>query len=332
MASILPRGASRLPLRGPKSTPTTPITTPITTQSLPAPALTRLFTTTLPSQAQKIPPESPLFINVPNPPQDQSLEALRDQRRTRGFIPVPRKIFAHRDSAQKPKKAWLDRASPLPTNLSSQAAPTSAVADWKRKMAASRRQNIRMGMSGLWQRKKRSDAYRESVRASKQAEHIALSTAAEREDERLTRATINAGTLQTAVLRDPERFAKGLASAQRTAEIAADKASARQDAIQALYMNARTFIINEAELEAAVAENFADDFYSRKPAAARGYQPQNIWDIEDAPLTVAEMVRGARKRTSLLDEFSSKDNRTDHRQRRVAEELTGGKMDDKKSV
>jgi hypothetical protein len=265
---------------------------------------------------------------VPNPPQDQSIEAKRDLKRVRGFVPVPRRIFAHRDSHQKPTNSWLDQTAPEPSNAKSKDAPASEVQAWRRKMATSRRQNIRSGVRDLWARKQRSDSQRLATRSAKLAANKAAAMAPEREDERLTRSSINAGTLQTAVGPDPHRFERALASAARTAAIAASKSERRRDAIQTLYMNARSFIVNEAELEAAVNEEFAEDHFSKMGQSGAGYQVTNIWDAQNEPMSVADMLKDLqRSNDTLVSDLTSDKTRTVRRQKLVAEELTGGKMD-----
>ncbi|KAI1751804.1 hypothetical protein F4782DRAFT_503213 [Xylaria castorea] len=319
MASLLPR-AALLPRSITSSTATAPYTTP---------ALTRLFSSTSSALSQQIPPESPLFINVPNPPQDQSIEAKRELKRVRGFVPLPRRVFAHRDSHNKPTDAWLGLAAAEPSNAKSKAEPGSDVQAWKRKMAASRRENIRSGVRDLWARKQRVDSKRLAASTARLAANRAAAMAPEREDERLTRGTINAGTLLTSVALDPHRFERGLASAERTAAIAADKSEARRDAIQTLYMNARSFIVNENELEAVINREFADDHFDRMGQSGAGYRIQNIWDAENEPVSVATMMRDlTRNYDSLVSDFTSDAVRTVRRQKRAAEELTGGKMDE----
>ncbi|KAI0203446.1 hypothetical protein F4808DRAFT_416627 [Astrocystis sublimbata] len=317
MASLIPR-AARI---GSTATPSPSTTTP---------ALARLFssTPTAPAQ-QRIPPESPLFINVPNPPQDQSIEAKRELKRVRGFVPVPRRVFAHRDSHEKPTEQWLSRAAPLPTSAKSQAEPGSHIEAWRRKMAVSRRENMRSGVQNLWARKRLLDSKRLAARTAKLAANKAAANAPERDDERLTRGSINAGTLQTTVLPDPERFTSALASAQRTAAIMATKSEARRDAIQTLYMNARSFIVNEAELEATVNREFADNHFESKGNSSAGYAIQNIWDLEEAPMSVENMMKELQNNhDNLIQDMTTDATRTTRRQKQVAEELTGGKMDD----
>ncbi len=195
-------------------------------------------------------------------------------------------------------------------------------------MAANRRENMRSGVLDLWARKQRLDAKRLALRTAKLAANKAAAMAPEREDERLTRGTINAGTLQTAMAPDPLRFERGLAAAERTAAIAANKSEARRDAIQALYMNARSFIVSEAELEAFVNSEFADDRFDSLGQSGAGYRIQNIWDAADEPMSVASMLRELqRSNDTLLGEMTTEKTRADRRLKRVAEELTGGRMD-----
>ncbi|GAP84213.1 hypothetical protein SAMD00023353_0700030 [Rosellinia necatrix] len=322
MAPLLPPAAAVLPLRAASGPTTTP-------PCVLAPALGRLFLSSTPSsprQRQRIPPESPLFINVPNPPQDQSIEAKRELKRARGSVPVPRRIFAHRDSHRKPTEAWLARAAP--EARSPRPDPATELQAWRRAMADSRRENMRSGVRDLWARKQRLDERLRSVRTAKLAANRAAALAPEREDERLTRGTVNAGTLQTAVVLDPDRFERAAESAARTAAIAAVRSEARRDALQTLYMNARDFIIDEARLEHVVNTEFADDHFQAMGASGTGYRIENIWDAQNEPIAVAGMLREAqRNHDKLITDLTTEETRTVRRQKLAAEELTGGKME-----
>ncbi|KAI1502532.1 hypothetical protein F5X99DRAFT_157623 [Biscogniauxia marginata] len=320
--------------------------------------LARLFSSTAPASSgpgQFIPPESPLFINVPNPPQDQSIEARRDLKPVRGYLPVPRKIFSHRDSHLKPTDEWLRRATPLPGTkthrgrrrdaaaaaaaegeqwgpTTSETArtlrPESEYQAWKRRMAANRRENLRSGMTDLWARKQLADSRRRERQARVQAEHREAMFAPEPEDERLTRGSISEALLKTAVEKDPERFTRALASRERTVALAARRSEARRDAVQELYMNARSFIIDEAELEARVGELFAPDYWRKMGSSAGGLAIRNVWDLLGKPRTVAQMLSEvSRSSSELVKNVESEATRTMKRQKQVAEELTGGKMD-----
>ncbi|KAI1764730.1 hypothetical protein GGR53DRAFT_304444 [Hypoxylon sp. FL1150] len=280
------------------------------------------------SSQPQIPPESPLYINVPNPPQDQSIEALRELKPIKGHLPVPRQVFKQKDGHLKPQDAWFARSAPAPSSEKSQHPPRSDIQAWKRKMAASRRENMREGVRALYSRKQHFDQRRLERQTAKLAANRAAATAPEREDERLTRASINAQTLQTVVLPDPERFERALAARSRTSSLASEKSEARRDAIQELYMKARAFIVTEADLEAEVDRQFAPDYWKNMGVSAAGYEVRNIWDLEGRPQTVADMLNDvSRTASTVVKNAESEKTRTLRRQKAVAEELTGGKLD-----
>ncbi|KAI0881344.1 uncharacterized protein GGS22DRAFT_73862 [Annulohypoxylon maeteangense] len=292
--------------------------------------LTRFLSTSAPrpSTQQRIPPESPLFINVPNPPQDQSIEALRELKPIRGHLPIPRQVFKHRDSHLKPRNSWLAQSAPKPTSAKSQQPPRSEIQGWKRRMAASRRENLRVGIRALFKRKQLTDKKRAERQAAKVALHQAAAAAPEREDERLTRASINPRTLETAVVLDPERFEKALASRERTTALLAQKSERRRDAIQELYMKARSFIVTESDLEAEVNKLFAPDYWKNMGLSASGFEVRNIWDLNGKPQTVSDMLNEvSRTSSTAVKSFETEKTRTLKRQKEVAEELTGGKLD-----
>ncbi|OTB02699.1 hypothetical protein M426DRAFT_322455 [Hypoxylon sp. CI-4A] len=277
---------------------------------------------------QQIPPESPLFINVPNPPQDQSIEALRELKPVKGHLPIPRQVFKQRDGHLKPQDTWLQRSAPAPTSEHSQEDPRSEIQAWKRRMASSRRENMREGVQALYARKQLFDKRRLERQSARLAANRAAATAPEREDERLTRASVNAGTLQTAVLPDPLRHERARESRERTRFLSAQKSEARKDAIQELYMKARSFIVSEKDLEAEVEKLFAPDYWRKSGAAATGAVVNNVWDRDGKPRTVADMLTDvSRTSSNLTRNTESEKTRTLKRQKEVAEELTGGKLD-----
>ncbi|KAI1632187.1 hypothetical protein F4809DRAFT_653469 [Biscogniauxia mediterranea] len=311
----------------------------------------RLFSRTpaASSTANQIPPESPLFINVPHPPQGQSIEERRELKPVKGYLPVPRTIFPKRDGHLKPRGWWLARATPEPTSprrlrLLSRDKPLKEQAQhdekgrprrleseyqaYKRRMAALRREHLRSGVRDLWARKRRADTRRTKRQTALLASHREAMLAPEREDERLTRPTVPAALLQTAVALDPNRFERALESRARSEAIAARKSEARRDAIQELYMNARGFIVDESELEARVNDLFSPDYWRKKGTAVGGLPISNIWDLLGKPRSVQQMLSDvARSNSELIKSAETESTRTVKRQKLVAEELTGGKMD-----
>lgn len=93
-------------------------------------------------------------------------------------------------------------------------------------------------------------------------------------------------------------------------------------------MNARSFIVSEAELEAVVNSEFADDHFDNMGQSGAGFRIQNIWDAHNVPMSVADMLKELQRNSDgLVNDMTSESTRTVRRQKRVAEELTGGKMD-----
>lgn len=242
---------------------------------------------------------------------------------------MPRQVFKKRDGHLKPQDEWLSRSAPEPSSERSKQAPRSEIQAWKRKIAASRRENMREGVRALYFRKKLFDTRRTERQTARLAAHRAAATAPEREDERLTRGSINAGTLQTKVHPDPERFERALESRERTESLATQRSEARRDAIQELYMKARSFIVDEKDLETEVERLFAPDYWKKMGLSASGYEVNNIWDLDGKPKTVADMLNDVSRTTSLLvKNLETEKTRTLKRQKEVAEELTGGKLDE----
>ncbi|KAK6949645.1 hypothetical protein Daesc_009728 [Daldinia eschscholtzii] len=292
-------------------------------------SISRAFFSSTAGRRQEIPPESPLFINVPNPPQDQSIEALRELKPVKGHLPIPRQIFKKRDGHLKPQDEWFLRSAPEPSSKHAKQAPRSEIQAWKRKMAASRRENMREGIRALYSRKQLFDTRRLERQTARLSAHQAAAAAPEREDDRLTRGSINAGTLQTKVHPDPERFDRAVESRARTEAIATQKSEARRDAIQELYMKARSFIVDEKDLEEEVERLFAPDYWKSLGLSPGGFEMNNIWDLEGKPKTVAAMLNEVSRTTSqLVTNLESEKTRTLKRQKEVTEELTGGKLDE----
>ncbi|KAI5924007.1 hypothetical protein F4810DRAFT_157940 [Camillea tinctor] len=316
-----------------------------------SPSSSRLFSRTAAacSTPNRIPPESPLFIHVPKPPQGQEIEARRELKPVKGFLPVPRRIFPKRTGHLKLKMRWIQRAAPTPTSPrrlclvprdEPKPKPKSRTEEgkalrreteyqaYKRRMANLRRQHMHTGLLDLWARKHRFERRRAVRQAARRDAHRAAMLAPEREDERLTRPTVPASLLQTAVAPDPERFERALWSRERSVAHAARKSEARRDAIQQLYMNARGFIIAEEELEARVQELFADDYWRKMGSTAGGVSINNVWDLLGKPLSVAQMLADVtRSSGELMKNLDTEASRTLKRQKLVSEELTGGKME-----
>lgn len=279
----------------------------------------RPFTCTA-AQGYSLPPESPDYIPVPTPP----LSEEKKPTRVRGSLPVPRKVFPQPSDSRKLERSYFEETYPR----SEKPRPAAVTEDpdhpqaWKRVMAESRRKNLRSGLKGLWRRKVKRDDREAALGANRLKAHVEVGLAAESTDDFLTRSTVLEETLRTEIVADPQRFDKAEASKARTEQKMARDREERQQALMELYMNANKFIVDEAALNAEVEHVFSDDYW-RDPSR------NSAWHEWGNQTGIYGMVgRAARDApTNAVENYTADYARNMKRQKRTAEELTGGKMD-----
>lgn len=279
---------------------------------------TRSFTTTSPLSS--IGPENPKFIEVPLPPQRYAIP----KRDIKGKLPPPRNLFPTR-SADKTTPAYIAAATPEPRAERHLKEPQNEFVAWKRRMAASRRENLRQGLLDLHKRKVRQDIAMSQRSKSKRDAREAAVHAPQREDERLTSPTITQAVrqLQKGRLPDPGREERLAISRERVQQKEFEREEQRQNALHTLYMNAREFITTEAQLDAEIEKIFVEFPFGNVHAGKT-----NIWDAYGAPPTVQDMLSTVNNtQKSALDYHRGTAPMTGKRMTRIAEELTGGKMD-----
>ncbi|KAK4098637.1 hypothetical protein N658DRAFT_499318 [Parathielavia hyrcaniae] len=281
----------------------------------------RSFSTTpSTSQLPGVPSESPKFITIPEPPQS----AERKLPPIKGYLPVPRDPFPGREGSRKAKPAFAAAASPLSKAELAGTPPRSEQEARHRLMAAARRSALSSGIQGLYVRKRQREKRMRARSEARSQANVAAATAPERLDDVLTRPTVRAATaLETAVAPDPARFAAAEAARAQHALRESFRAEERRDALAQLYVAAKDFIIDEAELESRVNAIFTADHH-KYGSTDRG---QSIWDSKEAPVSVANLqaeMTGASNR--LTERNRSPAFKTTARQKAVAEELTGGKL------
>ena len=259
-------------------------------------------------------PESPKWLPVP--PQVQPNPAPR--KPVKGVLPVPRDPF-RRDNkhAYKAGTEYLSAVTPEPKSTSTPEGPEADRLAWKTRMAEARRRNLREGMTELARRKiKRT----EFVNAKQQQKHTArqqLLDAPERDDERLTRPTIPPeirALLSHKGPPEPSHTARQVRKAQLLyKKRQAAKAAERQAQLHILHTHARNFIVNEEALDKAIELEFGSD--ERPRGFGSDGRGLSVWD-DDVPMTVREMVAMT----------EGKEDIEHMRLRRLAEELTGGRV------
>lgn len=242
----------------------------------------------------------------------------------KGILPVPRDIFHKRlGGVDKVTPAYIDAATPT-SNKDLAADPLvlemdAARNEWKARMAERRKQNLREGLLALQARRRKTDAQLAARAQRSQAERQRLIDAGEREDDRLTNPSVTA-LMQLGgghkVLPDPHRAERVAEMSARVAAKEAGRADERQEALHALYTRAKDFIINEQQLDAHIDRVFGT---ATNPVVF-GARGSSVW-ANGSPPNLRDLSKKAN--TMAGNDVSE---RTVNRMRRMAEELTGGKM------
>ncbi len=280
---------------------------------------TQSFSTSSVRSRVVVPPESPLYITVPTPPQS-SEEKLPP---VRGHLPRPRQIFKQRGGYRKLDPDFVDRTAPLSHSQLLGRKPKSEVQAQKWELAEARRQSLAEGIKGLWERKSTHDRERFQQSRMRFLRNRRDLRRPDRLDDVFTRATILGATAKvTEVAPDPSRFELAEKAQEAHATKLAQKSEARQDALAQLYMASSDFIVDEAELEARVN----DIFDNPKFVMTTMDKNESQWGY-GAPISISNLRR-MMEDSNLGDSRDSKQaTLTTTRQKQLAEELTGGKME-----
>jgi hypothetical protein len=268
------------------------------------------------SSKLRVGPESPNYIEIPRTLQPD----LPSKPKVKGTLPVPREIFPPR-RADKPTWTYITAATPEPIKENPIKAddPHAEAIEWKNKMAELRRANFREGLVELYQRKLKTDAFMTRRSAAKQARRQRVFNQPPREDERLTRPTVVKAMepTQGTVLPDPNRERRITLSRHRVLAKQREKSTSRQEDLHTLYMNARTFITTEAQLDQEIETKFSEDG-GREWDSDSG-AGNNVW-AKGAPPSIQDIVR------NQTTSDSGRWRVEQERMRKVVEELTGGKI------
>ena len=277
------------------------------------------------SAASRIRPESPRYIDVPEPRQ----QSIPDKPRVKGILPVPRNIFGGRGRGR-----GLDRASPeniarripLSSKESTKAPSEDPSIAWKQRMADMRRKNLKEGLEVLRDRKIAHQQTSARRARRNQIERETLLSRPELEDERLTNPSVDAAfqKYMEERLPDPHRELRLQEKRDRVEMKESTRKDARQDALHTLYMQARTFITTDAQLDEAITEAFG---IPGEPKAFESFKASK-W-AEGPPMTIQDMLNRANRTgpSAAYDTTPNYDELTKKRVKRIAEALTGGRMD-----
>ena len=286
-----------------------------------ASSIYRKFSTSLPVLASGVPPESPSYIRLPNPPQSDETKPPR----VRGHLPVPREVFPRSERDRKLRPEYIHRTAPRSMK------PYKATTDaqkWKTAMAESRRANLKEGLDALWARRLDIDGSRKNRVGRKFQVHNQAGAARERDDDRLTRPTVLGSMMDTKVYADPDRFARADKSRTKITALENTKRESRRDALMELYISAENFIVHETELKAKIDEIFAEDYFRNKGKDDHLYgATENTWGVYGKPPSIANMMETSMGRSTKVMNFDqSEHDRSAMRQKKISEDLTGGTM------
>lgn len=284
-------------------------------------ATSRAFSTSA-ATLEQVPPESPSYIRLPTPPQSDEKKLPR----VRGHLPVPREIFPRPEGNRKVKADYIKQTVPKPAHKQS---PKNESQVWKQKMADSRRQNLETGLKELWVRRNRRDAAQNERVSRKFEEHHQAVKAPERADDWVTRSTIMSNVFDTKTYPYGNRFNEAKLRRAKNQGIISRKRESRRDALMELYINASNFIVSENELKAEIDTIFAEDFFHKQGFDAGKYgAAENTWDVWGKPTSISDMLESTTGvSTKIMDFYETEYDRSVKRQKRIAEEFTGGKME-----
>lgn len=252
-------------------------------------------------------------------------------------MPVPRNILDRVNEAGDRKFgkehfwSYIKHVVPKPRKEKQSASeirlaanPQARRIEWKARLSAQRRQNLLQGIQELKLRRHKRRRIETQRSEGRKARREALKAEREaRQDDVLTSSTTTAAMQPQTKGRipDPDREVRVAEMKARAEAIEARKAADRQDALHTLYMHARDFITTEEQLDAAIEKTFG----SVEDPKTWGYQGVSIWDSKP-PESIYDKLQKANRARNNMDDQQGFAELTNKRIKRIAEELTGGKM------
>lgn len=246
----------------------------------------------------------------------------------KGILPVPRDVFSGKGTRGLDNDEILDQSTKTAERHGEAKAGSREA--WKIKLAEQRKQNLREGVRELKSRQLKTKRRMEAQQAQKYREHEDLVSRPEREDERLTAPSngLDLDALYHGRVPDPSRGLRLASKRERTAEFEASRTADRLDSVHTLYSHARKFIVSPQQLDAAVEEAFGTNENPATFGPGHGEEGTSIWH-DGKPHSVQDMLNSANRARSqkALHNTGGYIAINQERVQRIAEALTGGKMD-----
>lgn len=246
----------------------------------------------------------------------------------KGILPVPRDVFTGKGSKGLDNEETLAKSTKTAENHGDVKAGSREA--WKIKMAEQRKRNLKEGVTELKSRQLRTKRRLESEQARKYREHEELISRPEREDERLTAPSngLDLNALYHGQVPDPSRELRLSAKRERQAAFQASRTAERLDSVHTLYTHARSFIVTPQQLDSAVEEAFGTNENPATFGPGHGEEGTSVW-ANGAPQRVQDMLNAANRArsTKAMQNTGGYIEINKERIQRIAEALTGGKMD-----
>ncbi|KAF2022366.1 hypothetical protein BU24DRAFT_418009 [Aaosphaeria arxii CBS 175.79] len=266
-------------------------------------------------------PESPNYIEVPKPKQP----SYDHKPRMKGVLPTPRDIFRIRNAKPKESEELIKQSTPDATKVKIPG-PFSKDAEYrlyKQRLAASRKQALKEGIQELHVRKTTTEASESSRIKALQADKLARAMAPPRDVDVLTQNSVSKSIRDFLHDELPSSSRSNISDDRRVLfrrKMAKHEAK-RQARLHDLYTNAREFIVTESQLDEAIEKEFGTeeepmgwDNMGKMVQGAEGRSPWN-GPIPEGISDMLQKLKGG-EGVGLAKE----------RVKKVAEELTGGKM------
>jgi hypothetical protein len=217
----------------------------------------RAFSTTPVSHA--LGPQSPNYVDVPKPVQP----TFPFKPDIKGHIPVPRDIFKTRNIHPKQSEHFLNKSTRLPKQVKAPG-PYSRDAEYrlyKQRLAEKRREALQTGVKQLHERKVSTEAQHLSNIQANNADRRQRAMAPPREVDVLTQTSVAKGIRDFLSDALPLSSRATITSHRREAyeRRVAKVQSVRTSRLHDLYVNAREFIVDEAQLDEAIEKTFGTE-------------------------------------------------------------------------
>lgn len=270
-------------------------------------------------------PESPNYIEVPKPLQP----TFPLKPRIKGVLPTPRDVFKTRSSLPKESDEFLKLSTPdAQPKVPGKYSRDADYRLYKQRLADSRKQALREGVKELHKRTSIKEAEAKAASQAFFADKRERAMAPPRDVDVLTQTSVSKSIRDFLEDKIPSTSRANISDNRRKAFA---RRMAKHDAVRRarlhdLYTNAREFIVNEEQLDEAIEQAFGSEetpilWDSKGKEVRGGHEDQGMGR---SPWT-GPIPEGVSDRLQSLKGGEGV-GLAKERIKKVAEELTGGKM------